>query len=211
MLGEKRRQLSKELDVFGQLLTQVRTLHFDHYASSIAQLGGMYLTQASASQWLRIEGLEELTDAGVQLLFDALLDLLERHLRNIVLKVLQLLDVRPRQQIGTGRKHLTQLDVSRSELDQPVTERLCFASEIALRLLSIIQTGSVEAQKPLAVGEVAQAVVGKEPYSREQAWKMLRRENHAYAGGRKYAHIRSVPRASTSSHRIHLSSGCIGL
>ena len=48
--------------------------------------------------------------------------------------------------------------------------------------------GAFDVEESLALGEVAQAVVGKEANDGREARKMLRRENHALRGGRNYAH-----------------------
>src|SRR5688572_9696905 len=99
MLGEKSRQLAEELYFVGELLAHVGTLHLYDDAPAVAQERRVNLAEAGAAQRLLLERFEQLADAGAQLLLDALLDLLEVHRRDIVLEVLELLDVRHRQEI----------------------------------------------------------------------------------------------------------------
>ena len=55
MLGKKRGELAKVLDVLGELLTQIGTLDFDDNTPSIAQHRGVHLPETRASQRLLLE------------------------------------------------------------------------------------------------------------------------------------------------------------
>src|SRR5512132_3231432 len=99
--------------------------------------------------------------------------------------MLQLVDVRFGKQIGPSRKHLPQLDVGGTELDQALPKRLCRGADDTVNLILRRHRATFEGEQPLAVGEIAQAIVGKEPNRRDKARKMLWRENHALRGGQK--------------------------
>ena len=163
VFGEERSQLTEELDVLRQLLAQIRTLNLDHHVASVPQHGGVNLAEAGAAKRLLLERLEELADTRAQLLFDGLLDFLERHRRDVVLKVLQLVDVRLGEQVGSRRKDLSELDVGRPELDEPLAKGLRLRLDVSLYRRLILEAGALQIEQALTVGEVAQAIIREEP------------------------------------------------
>ena len=103
MLGEKSRQLAEELDFLRELLAHVRALDLTTTLRPSRRIAACTCPRLALPSGSGLERLEQLADAGVKLFLDGLLDLLEVHRRDIVLKVLELLDVRPRQQIRAWR------------------------------------------------------------------------------------------------------------
>lgn len=177
----------KELDVLRELLAQIGALDLDDDAAAVAELGGVDLTEAGAAERLLGEAREELADTGVELLLDGRFDHLERHRGNVILEMLELVDVRFGQQIGSGREYLTELDVGGAELDQPLAKRFRLVSRALIDGSVVVERRALEAQQALAIGEIAQAVVGEEPDRGDEARKMLRRQNHELRKGRKHA------------------------
>jgi mannose-6-phosphate isomerase-like protein (cupin superfamily) len=73
--------------------------------------------------------------------------------------VLQLVDVRLRQQVRPCRQDLPELDVRRAELDQSLLERPRLGPDIALDSGLIREGGALEVEEALPVGEIAQAIL----------------------------------------------------
>ena len=125
VLGHERRELSEELDVVGEQLAEIRTLHFDDDRPAVSQLRRVHLAETRGAERLVGEVGEELTDSRAELALDDLLDLARGDWVDVVLELFQLLDVRRRQEIGPHGQHLPELDVRRSELDQSFPKRQC--------------------------------------------------------------------------------------
>ena len=124
VLGEKLRHLAEELDVVLENLPDARTLNLHHDVATVAQLRGVHLAEAGASERLVVELGEQIADAGAQLFLDRLFDVGEGHRLDVVLEMLQLLDVALRNEIGTSGKNLAELDVGGAELHEPLAESL---------------------------------------------------------------------------------------
>jgi hypothetical protein len=96
---QKAGDLTKELDVVGQLRANVRALNLDDDVSSAAQHGRVHLAEARRTEGLLGELDEELAEAPAKLRFDHLDDLLEWNRIDVILQLLQLADVGLRKQI----------------------------------------------------------------------------------------------------------------
>ncbi len=122
VIGEEARELTEKLDVVGERLANARTLRLDDDGPPVSQRCFVHLTEAGAPQRLGVELTEQLADAGAELLLDGLLDHRKGERIDIVLKVLELPDVRFGEKVGAGGQHLSELDVRRTELDEALAE-----------------------------------------------------------------------------------------
>ena len=113
-------ELVEEREVLGERRPNVRTLHLHHDLAPSAQASAMHLAKARRAQRLRVEEVEQLAQARTELRLDRLLDVLEGDRTHVILERLQLADVRRRKQIRTCGQHLSELDVRRPKLDEPL-------------------------------------------------------------------------------------------
>src|SRR5437868_9921443 len=96
----------------------MRALHLHHDGSSVAQLGRVDLAKARRAKWRLFERREQLAESPAQLVLNDVLDLIDRDLIDVVLKFFELVDVGPGNQIRSRRENLSELDVSRAQLDE---------------------------------------------------------------------------------------------
>ena len=84
----------------------------------------MHLADGRGGDGRLLEVGEELFDGELELLPDRLLDLLERERADVVLEPLELRDDVGRDDVGTGREELAELDERRPELVEHLAQVL---------------------------------------------------------------------------------------
>ena len=125
VLGHERRELVKERDVVGEQVPDVRPLHLHDDRPSVAQLGGMHLSQAGRAERLPLEHREQLAQATAELLLDDVLDVARRGIGSTSSWSFSSSSMYGGgKQVGPRGEHLAELDVRRSELDEALAKRL---------------------------------------------------------------------------------------
>ena len=116
---EQRRGLAHQREVELDLLLDAGTANLDDHLTAALEERSVHLCDRGGGDRL---GLDRDEHVRGQLLGDDALDLVERHRRNLIHELLELLDVHVRQQVGTRREQLAELDVGRPELLERLPE-----------------------------------------------------------------------------------------
>src|SRR6185503_11316980 len=111
-----------------------------------------------------------------KLLFDAVHDVFDGDWIDVVLQLLELLDVRRRQEIRPGGQDLSELDVRRSELDEAFAKRARCVGRSA-KILARFRLVS-DALQSLLFREVSEAVAGEQPDGGRESREIARGEDH---------------------------------
>jgi hypothetical protein len=107
----RRRAHQREVDV--DLVLDPRAAHLDDHLPPARQQRRVDLRDRRRREWLRVDADERVRR---QLRRDHFTDLIERHRRDLVHELAELLDVHVGKQVGPRRKELAELDIRRAEL-----------------------------------------------------------------------------------------------
>ena len=115
-LFRESRRLVHQLEVGFDLARRVRPLHFDGNAAPVREHGAVNLADRRRGERLGLELEEEPLDRLPELFSDHTLDLGERDRPHVVLEPAQLGDDVRRDDVGSRREQLAELDERRAEL-----------------------------------------------------------------------------------------------
>ena len=135
VLFERLGDVGEDLQFLQHLFADVGPLHFDHHFASIPQNRAMHLAERCRSHRRRLECGEHLRNFGPQLLLHDPLDVGEGEWLDAVLQRLQRDDVLRRDDVGTRREDLAELDVGRPHLLERLGERHGTSLDVRLDLL----------------------------------------------------------------------------
>ena len=185
--GEKLRELAEELDVVGERRANVGSLHLDDDGASVAQRGGVRLTETRGRERLVIEGRKQLADSTAELLLNDLFDVGERNGADVVLQTLRAARCTA-SGMRSGRVDST--CPSFTYAGPSSTSRLRNAtarSTVPSPFVCVRGFVGREVDQSLLSGEVAKAVAGEQPDGRRQPWQEARSQDHTAEQGRKQA------------------------
>src|SRR5439155_25242356 len=112
------RQVVEDLQILLDLGGDARPLHLDHDRCAVRQARGVHLADGGRRQWDLIEIAEDGADGTTELRLDDGTNEVGLQRRSRILKFRQLELIDGRQQIGTRREDLTELDEGRAKLFQ---------------------------------------------------------------------------------------------
>src|SRR6185436_14071000 len=144
--------------------------------SAVADHRGVHLSEAGRAQGFSLELLEQLADPRLQLGFDRSFDFLVRDRRHVVLELLELLDVRLRNEVRARGEDLPEFDVCRPELHETLAELDGLLRRDAVAVLALVFFD--ESAKPGFVGEVAEPVLREQTDCGSEPGEVSRSENH---------------------------------
>jgi hypothetical protein len=124
VLVDERGQFLDHVHVLCDRVAHAGPLHFDDDRPAVAHHRAVDLAEGGGRQRLTVERLEGLGDAHAELVGDDLLDLGERKGLDVVLQTRQGLEIDGRQQVGSGREQLAELDECRAHRLEVVDELL---------------------------------------------------------------------------------------
>src|SRR6266480_1389870 len=203
LLGEAGR-LVEQRDVGLDLARRVGTLNLDRDALAVRKHGVVYLPDRGRRSRLLVELEEGLLDGYAELLRDHAFDVGERDRPHVVLKLLQLEHDVGRNDVGTGREQLAELDEGRAELVEHLPQT---AAPIRGRLDATVPADPRdEIGQAVALEEVAESMLDRDLRDLGEAADVARgRTGHAVSLTRaRYAASRPAAPAAAPQRRPRL-------
>ena len=119
MAVEKPCRRAEQIHVLVDLLDDSGSPNLDRDLAAVREKGTVDLRDRCRRDRLGIDPEEQI---GIEVLIDHCFDLRERNRRHLVDEPAELLDVDIREQVGTAREQLSELDVRRPELLERASE-----------------------------------------------------------------------------------------
>src|SRR4051812_42811395 len=156
-LADQARGLVEQREVGFDLARGVRALNLDRDPAAVRERGAVHLADRGGGDGRLVEVGEELLDAQLELLADHALDVLVWDRADVVLELLQLEHDVGRDDVGTRREQLAELDEGRPELVEHLAQVPAAFRRVRRRG---VELGVARQQVGQAVGleEVAEAV-----------------------------------------------------
>ncbi len=163
MLVEEGGHFAERLEIVEHLLADAGPLDLERHLAPVAQYRAVHLRDRGGGDRLRLDALEGFGETHAELFCQDFLDFVVAEGLDMVLQPRQGVGVNRRNDVGTRRKQLRELDVRRSELLDVAREllRLWNALRLVDRLLreKLAQAGALHHVAPPVLEEQAREIL----------------------------------------------------